>query len=414
MNRTRHKTGTYKYYNHHFHTYSILILISLFLLPTLSKAAYLSGGGGKDKDKDKDPTFHVGGALRFNYRLMSWKDERYAKIDNAQGGEFLLDTFRFNIDGKYKGLKLSAEYRFYAGYNMLHDGYVEYDFNKNNRMQIGISQVPFNIQPYASHNWFFSISYYVGLEDNYDAGIKYMRNQGPWTFKVAFYKNSGGNYTGKSLASSRYSYDVVPDDGLSGMKSNNREVNQFDLKVAYTINHGDLGSTKLSFSGQYGQLYNDKLDEMGNHNAWALNMNGNYGRFNVQLGAIRMAQNPKTLPGIPNDRVVMGAYDFPYEVAAKGNIYAVGLAYKVPVNWGPVTSLNFYNDFSMYDKDKKSFYNTFHNITGCAISAGKVYTYIDFAHGKNDPWLGEFKGLGPGVKNAKWKLRFNINIGYYF
>ena len=387
-----------------------LLIFIISIYPESVKAAYIGSGGG-----GKKPKFHVGGALRFNYRYMSWKDEQYAKIANAQGGEFLLDTFRFDINGSYKGLKLSTEYRFYAGYNMLHHGYVEYDFNKNNRVQLGISQVPFNIQPYASHNWFFSISYYVGLEDNYDAGIKYIKYKGPWTFKLAFYKNSGGNYTGKSLASSRYSYDIVPArKSLAGMESNNKEVNQFDLKVAYTIDHGDLGSTELSFSGQYGQLYNTKLDKMGNHNAWALNLNGYYGRFNVQLGAIRMADNPKTLPGIPTDRVVMGAYDFPYEVAAKGNIYAVGLAYKLPVKWGPITSLNFYNDFSMYDKDKKSFYNTFHNITGCAISAGKVYTYIDFAHGKNDPWLGQFKGLGPGVKNAKWKLRFNINIGYYF
>lgn len=388
----------------------LLILLFSFSLPQMAKAAYMPDGGG-----GKKPKFDVGGALRFNYRYMTWKDETYAKIANAQGGEFLLDTFRFDINGSYKGLKLSTEYRFYAGYNMLHHGYVEYDVNKNNRFQLGISQVPFNIQPYASHNWFFSIGYYVGLEDNYDAGLKYIHYHGPWTIKAAFYKNSGGNYTGHSLASSRYSYDVVPArKSLAGMTSNNREVNQFDLKIAYTIKHGKLGSTKLSFSGQYGQLYNDKLNEFGNHNAWALNLNGYYGRFNVQLGAIRMAQNPKTLPGIPNDRVVMGAYDFPYEVAAKGNIYIVGLAYKVPVKWGPITSLNFYNDFSMYDKDKKSFYNTFHNVTGCAISAGKVYTYIDFANGKNDPWLGQFTGLGPGVKNAKWKLRFNVNIGYYF
>lgn len=387
-----------------------LLLILSFIIPESVKAADSLSTDGHQK-----PAFHVGGALRFNYRYMTWKNEQYARVDQAKGGEFLLDTFRFDVNGSYKGLKLSTEYRFYAGYNMLHHGYIEYDFNKNNRIQLGISQVPFNIQPYASHNWFFSIEYYVGLEDNYDAGIKYIRNQGPWTFKFAYYKNSGGNYTGSTLASSRYSYDVVPAKAsVAGLTSNNSEVNQFDLKVEYTIKHGDVGSTTLSFSGQYGQLYNDKLDAMGNHNAWALNLNGYYGRFNIQAGLIRMAQNPKTLPGIPNDLVVMGAYDFPYEVAAKGNIYAFNIAYKLPVNWGPISSLNFYNDFSMYDKDKKSFYNTYHNVTGCAISAGKVYTYIDFANGKNDPWLGQFTGLGPGVKHAKWKLRFNINIGYYF
>jgi hypothetical protein len=50
------------------------------------------------------------------------------------------------------------------------------------------------------------------------------------------------------------------------------------------------------------------------------------------------------------------------------------------------------------------------------ISAGPVYTYVDYAMGKNQPWLtGNFgEGLGVGVEDPEWKTRFNINIGYYF
>ncbi|MFW5758460.1 MAG: hypothetical protein ACOCYO_07250, partial [Bacteroidota bacterium] len=71
--------------------------------------------------------------------------------------------------------------------------------------------------------------------------------------------------------------------------------------------------------------------------------------------------------------------------------------------------------------------------------AGAIYTYVDFAMGKNHPWLTDAFGTGMGtghlyssseddgffiddtkvgrpvpVDEMDWNLRFNINIGYYF
>jgi hypothetical protein len=112
--------------------------------------------------------------------------------------------------------------------------------------------------------------------------------------------------------------------------------------------------------------------------------------------------------------VVFGAYDFPYPVASTGIVVAVQPAYTVPVEWGPISSLQFYNDFSMYMKDNEDFENSIQNITGCLVTAGSVYTYVDVAQGKNQPWLGQFTGLGQGVEDAEWKMRFNVNFGYYF
>jgi len=36
--------------------------------------------------------------------------------------------------------------------------------------------------------------------------------------------------------------------------------------------------------------------------------------------------------------------------------------------------------------------------------------------GNNHPWLTENfgVGLGPGVEDAPWNARLNVNIGYYF
>ncbi len=388
-----------------------VLLCSLFLIITLTFFTYASGN---DKGTKKDePHFHIGGALRFNYRYLNWNNEAYARVNKAQGGEFLLDTYRINVDGSFKGISMSLEYRFYAGYNMLHHGYLGYAFDKKNKIQLGVTQAPFGILPYASHNWFFSIAYYIGLEDNYAAGLKYIHKDGPWNIQLAYYKSSGGNYTGNSTSSSRYSYDIVP-NASSSLLSYNRETNQFNARVAYTINHGDLGNTKIGVSGMYGGLYNSEVDKMGYQSAYGVHLNGTYGHWNLMAFAYRMNDAPKFSAKEDKNIVVMGAYDFPYAVATKGNVYSAELAYTVPVEWGPITSLTFYNDFSMFDKDKSNFYTTYHNITGVAISAGDLYTYVDYANGKNDPWLGQYTGLGQGVKEAKWKTRFNINFGFYF
>jgi hypothetical protein len=392
-----------------------------------------------------DDGFKVGGALRFNYRYMDWDDEGYARINNAQQGELLLDTYRINVDGTYGNIDLSLEYRFYSGYHMLHHGYFGYNFSDRTTMHFGVHQVPFGIQPYASHNWFFSIAYYLGLEDDYDAGIKFMhQTEGGLNLQFAYYKNDEGNFTGASDNSSRYSYDIV-DETFFGMQSNNRESHQFNGRIAYTVTDGDLNA-EFGVSGQYGMLYNEALDQInssddpdalyngdsdpwGSHMAFGGHANITYDKFNLMLFGIYVDHEPQVLDtallttagrnmGLQGDfseeLVVFGAYDFPYPVASTGIVVAVQPAYTVPVEWGPISSLQFYNDFSMYMKDNEDFENSIQNITGCLVTAGSVYTYVDVAQGKNQPWLGQFTGLGQGVEDAEWKMRFNVNFGYYF
>lgn len=56
------------------------------------------------------------------------------------------------------------------------------------------------------------------------------------------------------------------------------------------------------------------------------------------------------------------------------------------------------------------------NVLGVMITAGPVYTYVDFASGLNHPWLSAnySDGLAAGLSDSDWHNRFNINIGYYF
>lgn len=82
----------------------------------------------------------------------------------------------------------------------------------------------------------------------------------------------------------------------------------------------------------------------------------------------------------------------------------------------PLTNLRFYNDFGYMQKKANGFTDSYMNVTGVLITAGNLYTYIDYAAGYNHSWLGGnfVDDFSKGNPEAKWEARFNINLGYYF
>lgn len=359
------------------------------------------------------PELQVGGALRFNYNLSSWKEGQ-----KKRGGDFGYDVFRVNAKAKYKGVKLNAEYRLYSegfGGGMLKQGWIGYDFTPENNLQIGLTQVPFGITQYNSHNWFFSINYYVGLEDDHDMGVKYTHSDENWEYALAFFKNAEElNFGSNSdVSNSRYSYDVSSSsDGLY----RNKEVNQFNIKVIRKFSNSSSANHKIGGSAQYGGIYNLDTENTGNHYALAAHYELTAGKFDLKAQISKYKYNTENPADQPNNVIAMTAYGAPYLVAAEATTYTLGAAYSVPVEWGPISNLQFYNDFGFMDKAENSFEDSFMNVTGVLVSAGNVYTYIDAAQGKDQPWLGPVWGdaLSSGTVDADWEMRFNINIGYYF
>lgn len=358
------------------------------------------------------PELHVGGALRFNYNLSSWKEGQ-----KTRGGDFGYDVFRINAKAKYKGVKLNAEYRLYSegfGGGMLKQGWVGYDFSTENNLQIGLTQVPFGITQYNSHNWFFSLNYYMGLEDDHDMGVKYTHNSENWLYAVAFFKNAEElNFGSNSdVSDSRYSYDVSSSaDGLY----RNKEVNQLNLKLIRKFSSG-TANHMLGASLEYGGIYNLDTENMGDHFALAGHYELNAGRWNVKAQVSKYKYNTENPDGQSNDVIAMTAYGAPYLVAADATTYTLGVAYSLPVEWGPISDLQFYNDFGFMNKKVNDFNDSYMNVTGVLITAGNVYTYVDAAQGKDQPWLGPVwtNALATGTADADWEMRFNINIGYYF
>ena len=147
----------------------------------------------------------LGGALRFNYLAKTWD-----KLNQKRGGDFRFDTLRLNTGLRYGKLIAASEYRFYGAFgSYLKYGWIGVQFNEQESLKVGVHKVPFGLLPYASHNWFFNLGYYVGLEDDHDLGLLYEYNGGGWEFDLAYYHSDEGHFVGKSLDSARYSYDLV-------------------------------------------------------------------------------------------------------------------------------------------------------------------------------------------------------------
>lgn len=376
---------------------------------------------------DDEPSLHVGGAVRYN---LFYTD--YGGGFNENDAQFTIDTWRINFTADWKNIGLNFEYRFYPTFNthFIKQGWLEYNASENTQIQLGVTQVPFGNLQYNSHNWWFQLPYYLGLEDDHDMGIKVTHQTGNWSIAAAYFMQAepaGPAYGAASFGiggSGRYSYDIIPITGGSPWDyvlgpgetpQSNQERNQWNVRTTYNFQHAG-GNTEVGVSGQLKAIYNQVLDDKEWSPAVSAHLDGNYGNFNVKAQYTYYDYAARDDDNRSVDYVYMAAYGDPYAVASEGSIYTLGVSYSYDVDWGPVSNLNFYNNYSLLRKANDDFFNTHQNVLGVLVTAGQLYTYFDIASGYNHPWLtsnfGE--GLAQGVEDARINTRFNINLGYYF
>ena len=369
-----------------------------------------------------DDSLEIGGALRLNMVL-----ENYESGIDASDGYFTIDMWRIDIQAAQSGLDLTLEYRFYPTFDthFIKKGWIGYDVSEATSARVGIHQVPFGNLIYNSNSWWFQHGYYLGLEDNFGAGVAVSTRALGLDVDAAYFLQpapAGPSSTGPSFGiggDGRYSYDVIPttaEDRLGNAPDGDqslREMHQGNVRVAVPLpNESEVGA-----SIQAEQLYNQALEASETATAYAAHASLNWGRFNVMPQVAYYNYRARNDDGSRAQTVPMGAYaSGSYPVASEGTLYTLGLSYALPVSAGPLSQITFYNDYAYLDKRNASFADTQQNILGFSVAAGDVFTYVDLAAGKNHPWLTDDfgTGLGRGVDDPDWNVRFNINIGYYF
>jgi len=355
-----------------------------------------------------------GGALRFNYRYKAWD-----KSNTDIGGDLVYDVFKLNAKATYNDLFLDVEYRFYPseyGGGMLHHGFIGYVINPESQIHLGVHQVPFGLQPFASHSFFFNLPFYVGLEDDYDTGIKYIRTTEKWDFALAVYKNAEGARKWSTFSDGSQGYGVDPARYSYDLGTDLEELEQVNLRLARKFNDQEIG-----ISVQRGRYIDHSKNEKNAHTAVAIHYNGNFtrdNRLNVKFEATGYSYDNST-----NDLVSMVAYNYKYDIASEALILCGGLSYTIPTDFGPLKSITIYDDYNYMYKTNSSFNSTKMNVFGVLLTAGPIYTYIDYASGVNQDWLGPWGGFGEngdkygfgqGAAKEEWNSWFNINVGYYF
>ena len=373
--------------------------------------------------EEKKSPIKIGGALRVGWAYGSYGDADNPHRRSEKIGDVDLEIFRLNSDFDYHNVISRIEYRWYDTYSMIHTAWLGYNLGDLGTLKAGIVRVPFGPGAYGvSSSWFFDQHFYVGLADDMDLGIRWSDTLGKLTLDVGYYLQSEPQTDGSSVASSRYSYDIVrwgegedkeeKEDNANGFD----EQHQLNLRAIYALeNIADVG-----VSLQYGLLKGTGIkadDDGGNHYAFSAHMKNAFAGFTLFSQFSYYAYNiTDDTPWGTGDLIPMGAYDYPLLAASKGLIPALSLRYggidTSGISW--IDSVTPYVEASTILKTVEDFNNSTMAVLGTSWTLfGALYIYSDLALSDGNYFAGSDGDFGANENNA-WNWRANVNFGYYF
>lgn len=359
------------------------------------------------------PTLDIGGAVRLNYGI---KD--YDKASKQKHGDFDLELVRLDVDATYEDWYLDAQHRFYRGqdFDTIHHALVGFHVDTNNQVELGILQVPFGAAPYIGNSFWFSGAYYLGFEDDYDAGIKWSHQGNGYKTDLAYFHSS--EYGSSDFK--RYSFDVADEtvgaDGgyyTVGDGSNpaaNEEAGQLNARLIKAI-----GDHEVGVSGEYGHIYNNTNEKTADRYAAAIHGIANLGAWTVKAEGIHYAYDETADIGTDDGTIAISGFDYASDIAASGNVGILNISRKFDVGNRFADSVTCYNDFSVVQgtaDNELGNDESMQNVLGCMFAKGGLYTYVDVISGKNMYFVGG-SGIGTTGKDD-WNTRLNVNVGWYF
>lgn len=360
-------------------------------------AAALSGlspdndaSGVSVENTDISPYFDVGGAVRFNY---GWLD--YGPTSRLQ-----LELLRADVKAGAGPFSLSAQYRWYDGFDAVHHAYVGWKFSDQTGITAGIQQVPFGLLPTVSQSFWFGSGYYLGIEDDYDPGLVLTHQQGDTSWHFGWF--SGDEY-GSGSRYDRYSFDVAQTDALPY-----RERQRAHVRVERSRDWAD-GELLLGASSFAGKVQNTTTRRHHAHQGAAVHMQWKRDGWMTQLQWARYRYD------VPGKRVALSAFQAPFEIAAHADVSSANVAYSFGQH-GWLDDLTCYNNLSMTRPVGRGtgVRDSWQNVTGCSLQKGIMLTYVDWIAGRNMWFAG---GDGIGIDDggpSSWHSRLNLNIGFYF
>ena len=198
--------------------------------------------------------------------------------------------------------------------------------------------------------------------------MKYDFNDGTNEAQLAFYPTDGGTYRGKSKDSSRFSINPVNADDSVPQGTNTKEKNSIVVRGAHTFKNV-LGqenfSTQLGASAWYSTIENKRSGQDGDRQVYSvlaipITTNGIYSFWLVIKTLI--------MPTQYKDHLTLGGFDYSFNSATKGQIYSAELSYLFPQQFGPITSVRPYLNYSSYRKEQDGFKNSTRFIPGIAFN----------------------------------------------
>jgi len=356
--------------------------------------------------------FKLGGWMRWDYR---WKD--YGSEDDAPGE---IHSNGVALKPSYRGDRWSADaaYRFYRyegdddWYTFLQYGYLTYHHDDETELYLGVHLVPFGNLSFTSFNLFSSLGWILGVEDDNDLGIKYIKQRAAWNLQLAYYLTDEGHYTGRSSDSARYSADPVNEGPIK-----NEERHQGNVRLVHQWKPQHDVTVEKGVSVQYGGIHNGTTGDTGDLLAYALHLDTHCQRWDLKLQATRYEYDLRNPPGQPDNVVQMGSFDAAYFIAAKATLYTASLAYTLPLDQWHIDSIQFHANYSYLDKDDRDFTRSQFVVPGLIINTGRFIIYADLMYGMNYPYVGPdtfSTGAAAGSGNSDWHTFFNLSVGYYF